>query len=122
MLVAAGRVKNDHVPSVLHIQAEDILSSLRVDEDKLMQVVSMGFDVREARLGLRAASGNVSIAVTKITEQRERRKEIREKEAEERSKKAAAKKFGKTANGQWYVCSIHGSPLEYHRILGLNPT
>ncbi|XP_038047872.1 NEDD8 ultimate buster 1-like isoform X2 [Patiria miniata] len=92
-------------------KAENTRATLQVDEDKLMQVVSMGFDVREARLGLRAASGNVSVAVTKITEQRQRRKEIREKEAEERKKKARERKLGKTANGEWIKSEVYDSLL-----------
>lgn len=74
--------------------------SLQVDETKLMQVVSMGFDISEARLGLRAAAGNVSNAISKITERRERKKEIAEKEKEERRKKKLAVRLGKTADGQ----------------------
>ena len=77
-----------------------------MDEDKLMQVVAMGFDVCEARLSLRAARGDVGRAVATITEQRQRRKEIQEKEREERKKKEAEKKMGKTANGEWYVKKI----------------
>ena len=67
-----------------------------------MQVISMGFDVREARLGLRAAHGSVSLAVTNITEQRERRKEIQEKEKQKQKKRRLEKRLGKTANGEWY--------------------
>ncbi|XP_022098382.1 NEDD8 ultimate buster 1-like [Acanthaster planci] len=92
-------------------KAEGILASLQVDEDKLMQVMSMGFDVREARLGLRAAFGNVSAAVSKITEQRQRRKEIREKELEEQKKKRRERKLGKTANGGWVKLEVYNTLL-----------
>ena len=84
----------------------------------------MGFDMREARLGLRAARGNVSVAVSKITEQKQRRKEIREKELEEQKKKRMERKLGKTANGGWYVTMVCWMGLEKRNIyvLVLSPT
>ncbi|XP_071792301.1 NEDD8 ultimate buster 1-like [Asterias amurensis] len=94
-------------------KAEGILASLQVDEDKLMQVISMGFDVREARLGLRAAHGSVSLAVTNITEQRERRKEIQEKEKQKQKKRRLEKRLGKTANGEWVKAEI------YHTLISM---
>ncbi|XP_072034436.1 NEDD8 ultimate buster 1-like [Amphiura filiformis] len=90
-------------------KAETTLNSLQVDESKLMQVVSMGFDISEARLCLRATGGNVSNAITKITERRERKKEIIEKEKEKRQKKRLALKLGKTADGQKVNIEIYES-------------
>ena len=66
-----------------------------------MQLVSMGYEIREARLGLRSAGGNVSHAITKIQERKDRKKEIAEKEKEEREQKKLQRKIGKTADGSW---------------------
>nr|XP_006821424.1 PREDICTED: NEDD8 ultimate buster 1-like [Saccoglossus kowalevskii] len=82
-------------------KAQSIWRVLQVDVDKLNQVVSMGFTEAEARLGLRAAHGNIQSAVIKITDKREERKKIRKKEAEEKRRKKLSRKLGKTGDGKW---------------------
>lgn len=101
-------LKNDlRQGKILLEKAERVLNSLQVDETKLMQLMSMGYEMSEARLGLRAAAGNVSHAITKILERRDRRKEIAEKEKEERRQKTIQRRLGKTTDGSWVKLELY---------------
>lgn len=79
-------------------RAEFELQHLIVDEEKLTQVMTMGFNQREARLGLRASAGNIDQAVQHIMQRKEEKKEISKKVKEERRKKNLQKSLGATAN------------------------
>lgn len=79
-------------------RAEFELQHLIVDEEKLTQVMTMGFTQREARLGLRASAGNVDQAVQHIMQRKEEKKEISKKVKEERRKKNVQRSLGTTAN------------------------
>ena len=46
--------------------AKKELSKVSIDEDKIMQIMSMGFSCVEARLALRAALNNVDAAIEQI--------------------------------------------------------
>ncbi|XP_064598397.1 NEDD8 ultimate buster 1-like [Liolophura sinensis] len=81
--------------------ADSELRRLRVDDDKLSQVLSMGFGEQEARLALRATNGQVDTAITHIMKRREEKEARKRKEKEEREKLSAGRKLGKTADGQW---------------------
>ncbi len=47
-------------------EADDKLKKLGIDEEKLAQVMSMGFDIVESRLALRASFNNVDAAIEQI--------------------------------------------------------
>lgn len=54
-------------------QGEDLYSILRLDPEKMNQLINKGFSEQDSRLGLRACSGNVDMAIIHI----KRRKEVR---------------------------------------------
>ncbi|EDO49070.1 predicted protein [Nematostella vectensis] len=97
---AYHRGRRDHALILLN-KAEEWTRKLSVDDDKLSQMVAMGFSVREARLGLRCCHGDVTSAVDHITSKRQEKKERTLREKEEQKKKRAQRKLGKTANGEW---------------------
>ncbi|XP_046345858.2 NEDD8 ultimate buster 1-like [Haliotis rufescens] len=82
-------------------QAEEELKSLQVDENLITEVMSVGFKEKEARLALRACKGDVQKAVDHIINRRKEKKEMNMKLNQERKEKLRAKKFGKTASGEW---------------------
>jgi len=77
------------------------LQMLAVSESELMEVVSMGYSVPEARLGLRAAKGDVAKAVELILRRKEEREKVRKEEEEERERDKLRKRLGRCANGSW---------------------
>lgn len=94
-------------------KSESILKSIQVDETKLMQLVAMGYEVSDARLGLRAADGSISEAIAKITERKERKQKLAKQEKEEQRKGKLAKRLGKSANGEWIKVDV------YEQLLGM---
>ncbi|XP_041374980.1 NEDD8 ultimate buster 1-like [Gigantopelta aegis] len=90
-------------------KAETEFKNLQVDEDKITQVLFMGFSEREARLGLRACRNNVQQAVEHIMNKRKEKAEIKKKSDEERESKRLSRKLGKTANGQWVNVSHYNA-------------
>ncbi|XP_017562298.2 NEDD8 ultimate buster 1 [Pygocentrus nattereri] len=92
-------------------KAEDLYSHLGLDPEKMTQLMSMGFSEQDVRLGLRACRGNVEEAALHISQRRNEREEIKQREREKRrrrlesintlvelgySKKAAAQALHKT--------------------------
>lgn len=94
-------------------KSESVLKSIQVDETKLMQLVAMGYEVSDARLGLRAADGSISEAIAKITERKERKQKLAKQEKEEQRKGKLAKRLGKSANGEWIKVDV------YEQLLGM---
>ena len=74
---------------------------LSVDEVDLMELVSIGYTIPEARLGLRASFGDRKLAVDHIMRRREEKAEIRKKEKEERERGKLREKLGRCGNGDW---------------------
>ena len=74
---------------------------LSVDEMELMEIVSMGYTIAEARLGLRASLGDRKLAVDHIIRRREEKAEILKKEKEERERGKLREKLGRCGNGDW---------------------
>merc|ERR1712173_317203 len=66
---------------------------LAVDEVDLMEIVSMGYSVAEARVGLRSALGDRKLAVDHIIKRR--------KEKEERERGKLRERLGRCADGSW---------------------
>ena len=86
------------------LQLEKVATEMQlliVDEVELMEIVSMGYTVAEARIGLRASLGDRKLAVEHIMRRREEKQEIRRKEKEERERSKLREKLGKCANGNW---------------------
>ncbi|XP_062613974.1 NEDD8 ultimate buster 1-like [Saccostrea cucullata] len=88
-------------------KAEEELNRLKVDENKLSQVMMMGFDEREGRLGLRATNGDVTKAIQHIIEKRKEKEEIEKKVKEERRMKKIQKDLGETASGKRVNVSLY---------------
>lgn len=66
------------------LQAENELKGLQVDEDAVTTLVTMGYKPYEARMGLRASSGNIEAAINHIIQYKERLKESRKQSHRER--------------------------------------
>ncbi|BFZ21833.1 hypothetical protein BsWGS_24872 [Bradybaena similaris] len=81
-------------------RAEFVLTLLHVDETQLNEVMLMGFTEREARLGLRAKSGNVAQAVNYIMEARKKTEEANKHAKKDWDRRVQTKKLGKTAGGE----------------------
>merc|ERR1719245_2554713 len=67
----------------------------------LVEIVSMGYTMAEARTGLRAALGDRKLAVEHIMRRRDEKAEVRRKEKEERERSKLRDKLGRCANGSW---------------------
>ncbi len=76
--------------------ASDKLRQTQIDEDKLVQLMAMGFGSVEARLALRAASNDVSMAMDTIFKKKQRQKEA----AQVEMARKLEKEFGRTKSGQ----------------------
>ncbi|KAL1505617.1 hypothetical protein ABEB36_005141 [Hypothenemus hampei] len=84
-----------------HVECE--LQSLRVDEESVSSLVELGYSLAEARLGLRATGGDVTLAVNYIDENREKRYESRRKALAEEVLEKEKRKLGKCVDGKQYI-------------------
>ncbi|CAL8399438.1 unnamed protein product [Arctogadus glacialis] len=71
-------------------KVESLYSRLCPDLDKMTQLMSLGFSEREARLGLRACQGDVEEAAMHITNRRQEREALKEREEAKRSSRLEA--------------------------------
>ncbi|XP_036318039.1 NEDD8 ultimate buster 1-like [Rhagoletis pomonella] len=76
------------------------LRELKVDDASVMTLVEMGYEPFEARLGLRACSGNLEQAITFIHERREKKSAARLRSQKERKLNA---KLSSTSNDKDWV-------------------
>jgi len=74
---------------------------LEVNEQILIQLMEMGYSISEARLGLRAAQGNLEGAVVHINQRRQDKEEIEKKEKNEKELRKRRESVGKCADGSW---------------------
>ena len=74
------------------------LRALDVPDDALAEVVALGYTDKEARLALRAESGNVASAVKYAQSARAERQRVAEEEAVRAKKR---REYGKTKSGNW---------------------
>ncbi|ESP03187.1 hypothetical protein LOTGIDRAFT_224600 [Lottia gigantea] len=86
-------------------QAEDDIKRLSVDPELITQVMSMGFNEREARLGLRACDGNIPQTCDYIIKVKKEKEEIMEKVKGERENRKKVRQYGRTSNGDWLNAS-----------------
>ncbi|KAM8731539.1 NEDD8 ultimate buster 1 [Acanthopagrus schlegelii] len=68
-------------------KVESLYSRLSPDSEKMTQLMSLGFNEREARLGLRACQGDVQEAAIHISNQRQEREELKQRERRKRSRR-----------------------------------
>jgi hypothetical protein len=76
------------------------LQKITIDEEKLTQVMTMGFTNMEAKLALRATFNNVDSAVELIFQKREREKESKELEKQKSHEKKIESKYGRTTENK----------------------
>ncbi|GLG96153.1 NEDD8 ultimate buster 1 [Gryllus bimaculatus] len=96
---------------------ETELGNLKVDDGCLCQLMELGYTASEARLGLRAAHGNIGGAVELITRRREEREQLRKKEEAERKQNRERRKLGRCADGRQWV-----EPQLYQLLLSMGFT
>ena len=87
------------------------LQLLAVDEVELMEIVSMGYSLAEARLGLRASLGDRKLAVDHIMRRREEKAEILRVEREERERGKLRERLGRCGNGDWVNVGYYNTLL-----------
>ncbi|XP_031166301.1 NEDD8 ultimate buster 1 [Sander lucioperca] len=68
-------------------KVESLYSRLCLDSEKMSQLMVLGFTEREARLGLRACQGDLEEAAIHISNQRQEREELKQRERQKRSRR-----------------------------------
>ena len=76
--------------------ASEALERNTVDEEKLIQVMQMGFTTTQARLALRSTSGNVNAAIEQIIKQRDLKKRTEKLDKERRRQLKLEETYGRT--------------------------
>lgn len=76
------------------------LQKIIIDEDKLTQVMAMGFSNTEARLALRASSNNVNIAIEQIFKKKQNLKEAKELEKQKKLARKLHENYGLTLDNK----------------------
>ncbi|CAL8106533.1 unnamed protein product [Orchesella dallaii] len=84
----------------LMTRAETELGRLKVSDDKLAELINMGYKEDESRMALRATYGDASSAVDWIIRRREEKLQIKQQEKENRQKRKLQKQLGNCDNGQ----------------------
>ncbi|CAL8294606.1 unnamed protein product [Lota lota] len=78
---------NDSQATLQLQKVESLYSRLCPDTDKMTQLMTLGFSEREARLGLRACQGDIQEAAMHITNRRQEREALKDREEAKRSKR-----------------------------------
>ncbi|XP_047193826.1 NEDD8 ultimate buster 1 [Hippoglossus stenolepis] len=68
-------------------KVESLFSHLCLDSEKMAQLMALGFSEREARLGLRACQGDLQEAAIHISNRRQEREELKQRERQKRSRR-----------------------------------
>ncbi|XP_060919996.1 NEDD8 ultimate buster 1 [Labrus mixtus] len=68
-------------------KVESLYGRLCLDSEKMAQLMALGFNEREARLGLRACQGDLQEAAIHISNQRQEREELKQRERQKRSRR-----------------------------------
>lgn len=100
-------------------RARNELRALKVDDESLSTLIELGLSPAEARLGLRATSGNIEAAVDLIHRKGQEREETMRKNRKEQELERMKRKFGKCADGkQWvemeFVKKLVGMGYSHH--------
>ncbi|UJR33117.1 hypothetical protein I4U23_020574 [Adineta vaga] len=80
--------------------AEEEARMMRVDPEKLTQIMLMGYTAIEARRGLRSSQGNIDQAIEFIIENRRLHEERRREEEARDEEERLQNRYGRTQNGQ----------------------
>ncbi|XP_034490624.1 NEDD8 ultimate buster 1-like [Drosophila innubila] len=89
--------------------AAAVLSELKVNDEQLLLLVEMGFDVSDARLALRSSSGNVERAVQFI---QQRKQQLSDARTQSKAERAMHRRYAKqaTKDSDWVnprsVCTL----------------
>lgn len=89
--------------------AAAVLSELKVNDEQLLLLVEMGFEVSEARLALRSSSGNVERAVQYI---QQRKQQLSDARKQSKGERAMHRRYAKqaTKDSDWVnprsVCTL----------------
>ncbi|XP_071340355.1 NEDD8 ultimate buster 1 isoform X1 [Trachinotus anak] len=78
---------NDGQAQLQLSKVESLYSRLCLDSEKMAQLMALGFSEREARLGLRAWSGDLEGAANHITSRRQEREELKQRERQKRRRR-----------------------------------
>ncbi|MEQ2215860.1 hypothetical protein XENOCAPTIV_006994, partial [Xenoophorus captivus] len=71
-------------------QVENLYGRLCPDSEKMAQLMALGFTEREARLGLRACGGDLQEAAIHISNRRQEREEVKQRERQKRTARMEA--------------------------------
>ncbi|GAA6090945.1 NEDD8 ultimate buster 1 [Tachysurus ichikawai] len=71
-------------------KCDELYSQLRLDPEKMTQLLNMGFSEQDARLALRACRGDVGTAVSHITLRGQEREKIKQRERNKRRQRLEA--------------------------------
>ncbi|CAF2106239.1 unnamed protein product [Rotaria magnacalcarata] len=80
--------------------AEEEARMMRIEPEKLTQIMLMGYTTTEARRGLRSAQGNIDQAIEFIIENRRIREERRREEQTREEDERLQNRYGRTQNGE----------------------
>lgn len=96
------------------------LHELKVDDNAVEALVEMGYEPFEARLGLRACSGNLEQAVNFIQDRREKKRDARARSLKER--KVNSKLPRKSSDKDWVnprsVCTLVEMGFPHDIVIG----
>uniref|UniRef100_A0A6B2L1N7 UBA domain-containing protein n=1 Tax=Arcella intermedia TaxID=1963864 RepID=A0A6B2L1N7_9EUKA len=87
---------------------EHKLNQMTITEDNMLELLQMGFSVREARVGLRACNRSSNEAIQWLLNRRDKEEQKKEQNELKRAEKKKLKGFGLTCNGH----KIHAKLLQ----------
>ncbi|GAB6031843.1 Negative regulator of ubiquitin-like proteins 1 [Chamberlinius hualienensis] len=82
-------------------EVHEELKRFKVDDEKLSEVMSLGYASSEARMALRSCQGDVQLAVNYLMNKENERQEFHKAEAKKEELRKLSVKLGKTAEGEW---------------------
>jgi hypothetical protein len=90
------QLKDTHRSQQFLLRAEEKLAQMSISENDMMNLMQMGFSLREARVGLRACNKRINDAAQWLLN----RRDMDEKKKLERDAKKKLRRYGKTVSGK----------------------
>jgi len=90
------QLKDTHRSQQFLLRAEEKLAQMSISENDMMNLMQMGFSLREARVGLRACNKRINDAAQWLLN----RRDMDEKKKLERAAKKKLRRYGKTVSGK----------------------